>query len=53
MEAIAALNHKNLVRLLGYCLHMDVAEGKQEQVLVYELVSNGDLNRHIRHGTCE
>ena len=41
------------MRLLGFCLHMDVVTGKQEQILVYEFVGNGDLERHISKGTCE
>ncbi|CAI5952548.1 unnamed protein product [Closterium sp. NIES-64] len=48
VRAMATLHHPNLVRLLGFCLHMDVETAKQEQVLVYEFVANGDLDHHIR-----
>ncbi|GJP62717.1 hypothetical protein CLOP_g19746 [Closterium sp. NIES-67] len=48
VRAMATLHHKNLVRLLGFCLHMDVETAKQEQVLVYEYVPNRDLDHHIR-----
>ncbi|CAI7923497.1 unnamed protein product, partial [Closterium sp. NIES-54] len=48
VRAMATLHHPNLVRLLGFCLHMDVETAKQEQVLVYEFVANRDLDHHIR-----
>ncbi|GJP37634.1 hypothetical protein CLOM_g22073 [Closterium sp. NIES-68] len=47
VRAMASLNHTNLVRLLGYCLDMDVESGKQEQILVYEFVANRDFQYHI------
>lgn len=50
---IAALNHRSLVRLLGFCVHMEIATSRQEQILVYEFVGNGDLDRHIKRGDCE
>ena len=53
VRALAALNHKNLVRLFGFCLHMDVVTGKQEQILVYEFVKNGDLSKIVRTGRRE
>ncbi|WOH07414.1 hypothetical protein DCAR_0726844 [Daucus carota subsp. sativus] len=43
VEAIGNVRHKNLVRLLGYCI-----EGTQ-RMLVYEYVSNGNLDQWL-HG---
>ncbi|KAK8557481.1 hypothetical protein V6N13_013752 [Hibiscus sabdariffa] len=42
VEAIGHVRHKNLVRLLGYCI-----EGTQ-RMLVYEYVSNGNLEQWLR-----
>ncbi|CAM8951643.1 unnamed protein product [Rhodiola kirilowii] len=44
VEAIGHVRHKNLVRLLGYCI-----EGVH-RMLVYEYVSNGNLEQWL-HGT--
>ncbi|KAM4130618.1 hypothetical protein ACJW30_01G114500 [Castanea mollissima] len=41
LEALSRLNHKNLVRLLGFC------EDCNERVLVYEYLKNGTLNDHL------
>ncbi|KAM0871041.1 hypothetical protein ACQ4PT_039645 [Festuca glaucescens] len=38
---LAKLQHTNLVRLLGWCIH-----GK-ERILVYTLIQNGSLDRYI------
>ncbi|CAA6653941.1 unnamed protein product [Spirodela intermedia] len=43
VEAIGHVRHKNLVRLLGYCV-----EGTQ-RMLVYEFVNNGNLEQWL-HG---
>lgn len=43
VEAIGHVRHKNLVRLLGYCI-----EGT-ERLLVYEYVNNGNLEQWL-HG---
>ncbi|KAL1832640.1 hypothetical protein ACET3Z_002291 [Daucus carota] len=43
VEAIGHVRHKNLVRLLGYCI-----EGTQ-RMLVYEYVNNGNLEQWL-HG---
>ncbi|CAI5930686.1 unnamed protein product [Closterium sp. NIES-64] len=45
VRAMASLRHENVVRLLGFCLHQNVESGQQEQILVYEFVPNGDLNK--------
>ncbi|CAI7815787.1 unnamed protein product, partial [Closterium sp. NIES-54] len=49
VRAMASLRHNNVVRLLGFCLHQSTESGRQEQILVYEFMSNGDLQHHI-HG---
>ncbi|XP_059461459.1 serine/threonine-protein kinase-like protein CCR4 [Corylus avellana] len=41
LEALSRLNHKNLVRLLGFC------EDSNERVLVYEFMQNGSLHDHL------
>ncbi|GJP48039.1 hypothetical protein CLOM_g7278 [Closterium sp. NIES-68] len=47
VRAMASLHHANLVRLLGFCQDQNMETGKQEQILVYEFVGNGDLQHHI------
>ncbi|PHT83391.1 Serine/threonine-protein kinase-like protein CCR4 [Capsicum annuum] len=41
LEFLSRLNHKNLVRLLGYC------EDNNERVLVFEYRNNGTLHDHL------
>ncbi|PIM97288.1 Serine/threonine protein kinase [Handroanthus impetiginosus] len=41
LEFLSRLNHKNLVRLFGYC------EDSNERVLVYEYMDNGTLFDHL------
>ncbi|CAI5981022.1 unnamed protein product [Closterium sp. NIES-64] len=41
IHAVSQLRHPNLVRLLGYC------EEREELLLVYEFVPNGNLRQHI------
>lgn len=53
VRALAALNHRHLVRLYGFCMHVDVRNGKQDQILVYEFVNNGDLSKHVHKSNCE
>ncbi|OAY60639.1 probable receptor-like protein kinase At2g42960 [Manihot esculenta] len=46
VEAIGHVRHKNLVRLLGYCI-----EGVH-RMLVYEYVNNGNLEQWLHGGMC-
>lgn len=46
VEAIGRVRHKNLVRLIGYCM-----EGSQ-RMLVYEYIDNGNLEQWL-HGPLE
>ncbi|KAK1427571.1 hypothetical protein QVD17_16259 [Tagetes erecta] len=41
LEFLSRVNHKNLVRLLGFC------EEETELVLVYEYMENGSLHNHL------
>ncbi|CAI5534350.1 unnamed protein product [Closterium sp. Naga37s-1] len=50
VEEMASKNHVNLVRLLGYCSHMDAATGGIEQILIYEYMHNGDLEGWVGPG---
>ncbi|KAF8762428.1 hypothetical protein HU200_009388 [Digitaria exilis] len=45
IEILGQLNHRNLVKLVGWC---DGGAGKQ--LLVYELVNNGSVDEHL-HGS--
>ncbi|CAI5536208.1 unnamed protein product, partial [Closterium sp. Naga37s-1] len=50
VEEMASKNHVNLVRLLGYCSHMDAATGAIEQILICEYMHNGDLEGWVGPG---
>ncbi|GJP37209.1 hypothetical protein CLOM_g21642 [Closterium sp. NIES-68] len=50
INEMASKHHPNLVRLLGYCIDVDVAAESTEQILIYEFMDNGDLERWIGPG---
>ncbi|CAI5971735.1 unnamed protein product [Closterium sp. NIES-64] len=43
VEQMASKHHPHLVRLLGYCVHMDARTEQHEQIVVYEFMGGGDL----------
>ncbi|CAI5963778.1 unnamed protein product [Closterium sp. NIES-65] len=45
INEMASKHHPNLVRLLGYCIEVDKAAESTEQILIYEFMDNGDLER--------
>ncbi|CAL4886934.1 unnamed protein product [Urochloa decumbens] len=42
IEVLGKLNHRNVVKLLGYCVH------NTERLLVYEYMSSGTLREHLQ-----
>ncbi|CAI6003385.1 unnamed protein product [Closterium sp. NIES-64] len=60
VAAMATKHHPNLVRLLGYCIDMHPAaphstqgELSMEQIVVYEFMANGDLERWVGEGAAQ
>ncbi|CAI7920700.1 unnamed protein product, partial [Closterium sp. NIES-53] len=47
VQQMASKHHPNLVRLLGYCVHMDAKTEEHEQIVVYEFMDGGDLLRYL------
>ena len=47
---MAVLRHPNLVRLLGYCIDLNLQSERHEQIIVYEFVANGDLAHCMEKG---
>ncbi|CAI5975571.1 unnamed protein product [Closterium sp. NIES-65] len=47
INEMATKSHPNLVRLLGYCFDMSYEAERMEQIVVYEFMANGDLDRWI------
>ncbi|CAI5519304.1 unnamed protein product, partial [Closterium sp. Naga37s-1] len=50
VNAMASKHHPNLVRLLGFCIDFNAGTEEMEQVVVYEFMENGDLDRWIGDG---
>ncbi|CAI5512576.1 unnamed protein product [Closterium sp. Naga37s-1] len=50
IHEMASKHHPNLVRLLGFCLDMDVVNERTEQILIYEYMLNGDLETWVGPG---
>ncbi|KAI3520964.1 hypothetical protein L1887_10419 [Cichorium endivia] len=42
IKLLSSVSHRNLVRLLGFCIE------KGEQILVYEFMPNGTLSQHLQ-----
>ncbi|CAI6011168.1 unnamed protein product [Closterium sp. NIES-65] len=47
VEEMASKSHPNLVRLLGYCVDMDMTTEHHEQIVIYEICANGDLENRV------
>ncbi|CAI5996967.1 unnamed protein product [Closterium sp. NIES-64] len=47
---MATKHHPNLVRLLGFCIDVEPETAHVEQILVYEFVPNGDLEKRMAPG---
>ena len=45
LHTLGGLEHRNLVKLVGYCA--ESSGGKEERLLVYEFVANGSLDYHL------
>ncbi|CAI5504741.1 unnamed protein product [Closterium sp. Naga37s-1] len=50
VEEMASKSHPHLVRLLGYCVDMDMTTEHYEQIVIYEFCSNGDLEKYLSGG---
>ncbi|CAI5505671.1 unnamed protein product [Closterium sp. Naga37s-1] len=50
VEEMASKSHPNLVRLLGYCVDMDMTTEHHEQIVIYEICANGDLEKYLTGG---
>ncbi|CAI5489940.1 unnamed protein product, partial [Closterium sp. Naga37s-1] len=48
VQQMADKNHPNIVRLLGFAVGGDMRT-RPEQILIYEFVSNGDLDQSIKN----
>ncbi|GJP54672.1 hypothetical protein CLOM_g13728 [Closterium sp. NIES-68] len=50
VNEMASKHHPHLVRLLGYCVNIDLSTSRMEQLLVYEFMANRDLESWIGPG---
>ncbi|CAI5497018.1 unnamed protein product [Closterium sp. Naga37s-1] len=50
VKEMASKHHPHLVRLLGYCIDIDLSTRLMEQVLVYELMPSKDLESWVGPG---
>ncbi|CAI5941320.1 unnamed protein product [Closterium sp. NIES-64] len=50
VEEMATKSHPHLVRLLGYCVDMDMTTEHHEQIVIYEFCANGDLEKYLNGG---
>ncbi|CAI6001636.1 unnamed protein product [Closterium sp. NIES-65] len=50
VKEMASKHHPHLVRLLGYCIDIDLSTRLMEQILVYEFMPNHDLESWIGSG---
>ncbi|CAI7826142.1 unnamed protein product, partial [Closterium sp. NIES-53] len=50
VKEMASKHHPHLVRLLGYCIDLDLSTRLMEQILIYEFMPNGDLESWIGPG---
>ncbi|CAI6011165.1 unnamed protein product [Closterium sp. NIES-65] len=50
VEEMASKSHPHLVRLLGYCVDMDMTTEHHEQIVIYEFCANGDLEKYLSGG---
>ncbi|CAI5526921.1 unnamed protein product [Closterium sp. Naga37s-1] len=53
VEEMATKSHPHLVRLLGYCVDMDMTTEHHEQIVIYEFCANGDLEKYLHGGARE
>ncbi|CAI5969738.1 unnamed protein product [Closterium sp. NIES-64] len=50
VEEMASKSHPHLVRLLGYCVDMDMTTEHHEKIVIYEFCANGDLEKYLSGG---
>ncbi|CAI6008429.1 unnamed protein product, partial [Closterium sp. NIES-65] len=50
VNEMASKHHPHLVRLLGFCIDVNKATEQTEQILIYEFMPNGDLERWLGPG---
>ncbi|CAI5953631.1 unnamed protein product [Closterium sp. NIES-64] len=53
VNEMASKHHPHLVRLLGFCIDVNEATEQTEQILIYEFMPNGDLERWLGPGATQ